>query len=141
MRTFEYSFFSISNEFRSCQSQFQLKLYSNVLKTYNRVILILICCKWLLQLCIICALYWQNCYIKKKKLRKTYLCREQNPCVTYLKRHVVWPHCIRYDSNIYKLATSEMDLIVSTWYYLCVWLSGILREISWSGSPSHFPLS
>ena len=37
-------FFSISNIFRSCQSQFlQKKHYSNVLKTYKAVLLILIC--------------------------------------------------------------------------------------------------
>ena len=35
---------------RSCQSQFLQKLYSNVLKTYKGVLLILKCREWLLQL-------------------------------------------------------------------------------------------
>ena len=85
-------FFSISNEFRSFQSQFLQKLYSNFLKIYKEVHLILICLEWLLQLHNLCALSHQNWLCNKKDIKKNISQSRAKFVCSVPKISRVWSH-------------------------------------------------
>ena len=105
-------FFSISNVFRSCQSQFLQKLYSYVLRTYKGVHLILICCVWLLQLHILCALSGQNWISNKKdiNLRKSIFQSRAKFVCSIPKKSLVWPHCKSYSGKCYGVDVNALSV-------------------------------